>query len=75
MPLAFGNLAPSNIFPDLPDQHVVQMTLQDIWDWNLATLSSTVLFGTAFGGVVQLDHRRILILDANRAFVFDRTNP
>lgn len=75
VPLAFGNLSPSNIFPDLPDQHVVQMTLQSIWDWNLVTLSSAVVFSTTFSGVVQLDNTRILILDANFAFVFDRTNP
>jgi hypothetical protein len=75
VPLVFGNLTASNIFPDLPDQHVVLMTQQGISDWNLATLSSAVVFGTTFEEGVQLDNTRILILNYSSAFVFDRTNP
>jgi hypothetical protein len=74
VPLAFGSLATSNIFPDLPNQHVVLITQQNIWDWNLATLSSAI-FSPMFSSVVQLDHTRLLILYYDSAFVFDRTNP
>jgi hypothetical protein len=77
VPISFGNLSLSAIFPDLPDRHVLLVTQAGIVDWNLDSLSSAVVLSPLNHSAFQLDNTRLLILSYGygNGFVFDRTNP